>query len=159
MRQVFFQTCTEYGQYGTSATRLSFFGETINVDYFVEICATVFGTQFTRDRIEENIERFNVKFGGNNPEVTNAIFSSSIRDPLRLLNPDTWQLSDVFHFPTGSKCGNHTNFPNYLFLNFLAFQFGDLQSIEETDSDTVRGMKEHIRTTFQLWIWLNTIIH
>lgn len=95
--------CSEYGEFATSPSRQSTFGQTINIGFHVAICSRVFGEQFTEERIQDNVNRFNVKYGGVQPAVTNAIYSNSLRDPLRLLNVQKSYADSVLvaNFPTG----------------------------------------------------------
>jgi hypothetical protein len=133
-RQTFFQTCSEYGEFATSNSRQSIFAKTFDIEYYVEWCSRLFGEIFTRERMEEKIAHFNMKFGGLSPAIGKAVYTNFVRDPLSVLNVQEGSESvEVFNLPG------------------LISQPSDLQSIDETDLPEVRAAKQRIRELIVEW--------
>lgn len=85
-RQFYYLTCTEYGWFTTTDSANQPFGSNINTNYFVELCRRAFGDDITADIILANTERTNDRFGGSQPNITNAFFTNGGLDPHRSLN-------------------------------------------------------------------------
>jgi hypothetical protein len=133
-RQRLFQSCSEFGQYVTSNSRDSIFAQTISIDFFVEACSRVFGELYTLERMQDNINQYNMKFGGVTPMIDNAIFVNAARNPMSSLNVN--ESSDdveVFNVSGG------------------IYDFSDLQSISEYDNSEIREIKERIRAIIINW--------
>lgn len=83
-RQWIYQTCAEYGWFQTSNSDDQPFGSSFPVELFIQTCEDLYdGDVFSADKIERNVERTNVVFGGMNPAVTNAFFTQGQLDPWR----------------------------------------------------------------------------
>lgn len=85
-RQYHYLKCTEYGWFATTESTNQPFGNRLQVNYFTELCRRVFGDQITEESIRENVEDFNLSFGGSRPEITNAFFTNGGMDPNRAVN-------------------------------------------------------------------------
>ncbi|VDM48499.1 unnamed protein product [Toxocara canis] len=60
-----YQNCNEFGHFATSEDRNGFFGDTIPLSFFIGRCQDVFGPEYTKERILQNIASTNTYFGGN----------------------------------------------------------------------------------------------
>ncbi|XP_012279295.1 putative serine protease K12H4.7 [Orussus abietinus] len=85
-RQWLYQTCTEYGYYQTSNSNRSIFGTLFPLEYFLDMCADLYGNYYDRPALEFGIERTNIMYGGWIPEVTNVIFTNGNVDPWHSLS-------------------------------------------------------------------------
>lgn len=85
-RQYQYLTCIELGWFTTTDSDNQPFGTRITMNYFVELCRSVFGNWITEEMIRTNTERTNVSFGGSQPRITNAYFTNGGMDPHRDTN-------------------------------------------------------------------------
>lgn len=85
-RQYQYLVCTEFGWFTTTNAANQPFGSNINTDYYVELCRQTFGDELTADIILSNTERTNERFGGSEPNITNAFFTNGGLDPHRSIN-------------------------------------------------------------------------
>ncbi|KHN87475.1 Putative serine protease K12H4.7 [Toxocara canis] len=77
-----YQNCNEFGHFATSEDRNGFFGDTIPLSFFIGRCQDVFGPEYTKERILQNIASTNTYFGGNkNFKATDVIFPNGSDDP------------------------------------------------------------------------------
>ncbi|XP_049548662.1 putative serine protease K12H4.7 [Anopheles darlingi] len=135
MRQWLYQTCAEYGWYQISGSSNQIFGSSFPVELFVELCGDLYDGFFDETRIENNIARTNVMYGGWNPEVTNVFFTQGHLDPWRAMGiqADLNEHSPGVVIPGASHCA-------------------DLSSISAGDSQEMRAAKEKIFELVQQWL-------
>ncbi|XP_052868408.1 putative serine protease K12H4.7 [Anopheles cruzii] len=135
MRQWMYQTCAEYGWYQISGSADQIFGSSFPVDLFVEMCGDLYDGFFDETRMEANVQRTNVIYGGWNPEVTNVFFTQGQLDPWRAMGiqEDLNEHSPAVVIPGASHCA-------------------DLSSISERDSTEMRAAKERIFELVQVWL-------
>lgn len=80
-RQWWYQRCTELGWFHTSSGEPHTFGNKFPIGFFIQICADVFGKNFTGYYIQSGIDKTNQVYGGLNVYVTNVIFTHGTVDP------------------------------------------------------------------------------
>ncbi|CRL04374.1 CLUMA_CG017466, isoform A [Clunio marinus] len=134
-RQYQYLTCTEYGWFATTDSNNQPFGSRIRLNYFIELCRRVFGEWITEEMLQENDETFNLNFGGNRPQITNAFFTNGGMDPHRAVNV----LEDI-----GDSVEART-------LPFYGHSI-DLNSLSDDDSPTVRNAKIRVRELITQWV-------
>ncbi|KFB43595.1 AGAP001240-PA-like protein [Anopheles sinensis] len=135
MRQWLYQTCAEYGWYQISGSSNQIFGSSFPVDLFVELCKDLYDGFFDKTRMEENVERVNVLYGGWNPEVTNVFFTHGHLDPWRAMGiqEDLNDQSPAVVIPGVAHCA-------------------DLSSLSPRDSEEMRAVKEKILELVKKWL-------
>uniref|UniRef100_A0A0K0EVA4 Serine carboxypeptidase n=1 Tax=Strongyloides venezuelensis TaxID=75913 RepID=A0A0K0EVA4_STRVS len=88
------QTCNEFGYFQSSDLGYNIFESSCNVNLFVNICIDVFGKQFTRDKIDANVRRTNLYYGGNiNYHGSNVVMAYGSIDPWHVLGSYTYDSS------------------------------------------------------------------
>ena len=85
-RQFFYLTCTEYGWFPTTDGAKQPFGNRVTVDYFIEMCANIYGSWITEESLARNVINTNGRLGGSRPTITNALFTNGGMDPNRYIN-------------------------------------------------------------------------
>jgi len=76
------QTCNEFGFYQSTDRGYNIFGSSLPVNFFIDLCADVFGPQFTRETIDANVRRTNACYGGAlGYNGTNVVFVNGSEDP------------------------------------------------------------------------------
>ncbi|XP_030374873.1 putative serine protease K12H4.7 [Scaptodrosophila lebanonensis] len=79
-----YQRCKEFGNFPTSEKRYKDMTNKIPLKYFIRTCYMVFGEQFTRERIKENVQRTNAIFKhlhDENRPKGNIFFTRASLDP------------------------------------------------------------------------------
>ncbi|XP_066954266.1 LOW QUALITY PROTEIN: putative serine protease K12H4.7 [Macrobrachium rosenbergii] len=76
-----YQTCTEFGWYQSSDSDEQPFAHQFPLDFFIEMCQDIYGTNFTREVLYEGVARTNAIYGGLRPEVTRVVFPNGSIDP------------------------------------------------------------------------------
>ncbi|XP_049827751.1 putative serine protease K12H4.7 [Schistocerca gregaria] len=84
-RQWLWQTCTEFGYYQTTDSANQPFGNRMTLSYFTDMCALLYGSEYTAERVEEGVTNANLLYGGRNPDVTNVAFVNGGLDPWHAL--------------------------------------------------------------------------
>uniref|UniRef100_A0AAF5DPH0 Serine carboxypeptidase S28 family protein n=1 Tax=Strongyloides stercoralis TaxID=6248 RepID=A0AAF5DPH0_STRER len=80
------QTCNEFGYFQSSDLGYNIFESSCNVNIYINICIDVFGPQFTRNTIDQNIIRTNNFYGGNkNYYGSNVVMAYGSVDPWHAL--------------------------------------------------------------------------
>lgn len=92
-RQWTYQLCSQIGWFHTSGAEDQPFGDRFPVELYHAGCQAVFGDSFTEERLHRNSERFNILYGGLEPQVTNAVFVYGQHDPWSVIGRRT-DLSD-----------------------------------------------------------------
>ncbi|CEF71411.1 Peptidase S28 family-containing protein [Strongyloides ratti] len=88
------QTCNEFGYFQSSDLGYNIFESSCNVNIFINICIDVFGPQFTRETIDQNIIRTNNFYGGNtNYYGSNVVMAYGSVDPWHALGSYTYDKS------------------------------------------------------------------
>ncbi|KAK2587879.1 hypothetical protein KPH14_003976 [Odynerus spinipes] len=85
-REWFYQTCTEYGYYQTTNSKISIFGTLFPLDFFVKLCVDLYGDYYNGDYLESRIRRTNLLYGGSAPDLSNVIFTNGDVDPWHALS-------------------------------------------------------------------------
>ncbi|XP_066259153.1 putative serine protease K12H4.7 [Euwallacea similis] len=84
-RQWLYQTCTEYGFFQTSSQTNPIFSSRFDVTFFTDLCADVFGAQFTPSFTSAAIHATNVQYGGVNAPISNVVHFHGRIDPWHAL--------------------------------------------------------------------------
>lgn len=96
-RQWYYQTCTEFGWYQTTASDNQPFGRTLLVDFFYRFCSDLYGDRsvsstliedllmvsysFTTDVLYDGAARSNLKYGHIEPEINYVVSTHGTIDP------------------------------------------------------------------------------
>ncbi|XP_037942617.1 putative serine protease K12H4.7 [Teleopsis dalmanni] len=110
MRQWYYQTCSEFGWYTTTATRYHHpFASQVSLGFFQQLCRDVYNNSFTSDTISSSINQTNAYFGNtinwalaNNYETT--FFTHGQLDPWRAVGVQNG--SNVIVIPGYSHCAD-----------------------------------------------------
>lgn len=84
-RQWTYQTCTEFGFYQTSSYQPQVFGDQFPVEFFVNMCADIFGPKFNMGFLEKAVDGTNTLYGALGIEATNVVFVHGSIDPWHAL--------------------------------------------------------------------------
>ncbi|EFP07893.1 hypothetical protein CRE_14134 [Caenorhabditis remanei] len=80
------QTCSEFGYFQSADSGNSIFGAMKPVSFQVQRCMEMFGKEYTRGKIEENVEATNYRYGGvDGFRGTNVVFINGDVDPWHIL--------------------------------------------------------------------------
>jgi len=80
------QTCTEFGYYQSTDTPTNFYGQVINVDYYVRQCAEIYGANYNNASVYAAVDRINAMYGGrDNFSATNVMLPNGNVDPWHAL--------------------------------------------------------------------------
>ncbi|KAG5677971.1 hypothetical protein PVAND_007683 [Polypedilum vanderplanki] len=108
-RQWLYQTCSEFGFYQTSSNSSSIFGDRISIQYFMQLCIDVFGSNFNFNSLTNAVNRTNVMYGGLYPETTNVIYVQGSMDPwhaLGLTQTNSIQPQPTIYIDGTSHCAD-----------------------------------------------------
>ncbi|XP_018571430.1 putative serine protease K12H4.7 [Anoplophora glabripennis] len=94
-RQWMFQQCNEFGWFQPSAREDKVFGKGSSIDFLVRMCPDVFGAEFNRTYVEDNVDQTNAKYGGTDIDVTNVVFVHGSFDPFYPLGITESQNPDI----------------------------------------------------------------
>lgn len=135
-RQGLFSRCTDLGWFGGTTSPNDPMGDLVPINYFVESCADIFKQPFDLEQMLLDIDfETNQRFGGRNPNITNAVFTNGAinnwRDAAR--NEDLNESSPAFRIPNEGVGA-------------------ELQSISENDSIELREIKEEIQRLIVMWL-------
>ncbi|XP_055641290.1 putative serine protease K12H4.7 [Toxorhynchites rutilus septentrionalis] len=83
LRQRTYQLCTEFGWFRTAYADDQPFGYRVTMYFFQNICKAVFGEWLTSEVVVDGVHLTNMHFGGKNPRITNALFTSGGQEPAR----------------------------------------------------------------------------
>lgn len=83
LRQRTYQLCTEFGWFRTAYADDQPFGYRVTMYFFQNICKAAFGEWITHEVVADGVHLTNMHFGGKNPRITNALFTSGSQDPAR----------------------------------------------------------------------------
>lgn len=81
MRQWTYQTCAEFAWFQTSTSSDQIFGTKYPLDYFYRICNDLFNDKFSKEMIELNVKRTNIRYAGYSPDLTQVVFTNGGLDP------------------------------------------------------------------------------
>jgi len=80
------QTCTEFGYFQSTDKSNNIFGSTVPVDFYVDQCAQIYGSQFTGQSISQAINNTDMFYGGrDNFRGTNLVLPNGSQDPWHAL--------------------------------------------------------------------------
>ncbi|XP_013105194.2 putative serine protease K12H4.7 [Stomoxys calcitrans] len=130
MRQWIFQTCNEYGWYQTSASANQPFGTKFPLVFFTTMCADAYGSEYTNEFINQQIDHTNEFFGGLTP-VENVYMSHGQVDPWRGMGIQDENLATIIPFHAHCK---------------------DFGSIDDNDIPELRASKENIAELVRQWL-------
>lgn len=101
-----YQTCTEFAFFQTLDSNNEPFTHNFPLEYYVEICKALFGSDFDEKRADEGVKATNALYGGRDPNVTKVVFVNGDLDPWHTLSV-LKNLSDeapAFLIPKSSHC-------------------------------------------------------
>ncbi|KAF7272437.1 hypothetical protein GWI33_014783 [Rhynchophorus ferrugineus] len=84
-RQWTFQTCNEFGFYQTSSKKPQIFGTMFPVEFYLQQCADVYGSEFNASYVNRAVEFTNINYGALDIKVTNVVFVHGSVDPWHAL--------------------------------------------------------------------------
>lgn len=131
MRQWFYQTCTEYGWYQSSGSKLQPFGTKFPADLYINACKDAYSDALTSAAIHENVAATNEFFGALNPGTDNVYFTHGQLDPWRAMGLQ--------------EEGKATILPEYAHCM-------DFGSISKSDSAEMIASKEKIAELVRTWL-------
>jgi len=80
------QTCTEFGYFQSTDKTDNIFGSTVPVSFYVDQCTEVYGSQFSQQTVQQNIDSTNQYYGGrDNYRGTNLVLPNGDVDPWHAL--------------------------------------------------------------------------
>ncbi|KAJ8682094.1 hypothetical protein QAD02_017886 [Eretmocerus hayati] len=130
------QTCVEFGYYQTSYSKdSSAFGNSFNLDFFVDMCSDIFGEYHDKDLVDYGVNRTNIEYGGKFPDVTNVIFVNGDIDPWHALSvlEDLNESSPAIFISGSSHCQ-------------------DLKEDEVSDIPALTDARKQIRNIISKWL-------
>jgi len=107
-RAWWFQTCNEFGFYQTAAGRQQPFSKNITLQYFTDICQTLFGINATQ--VAQNVKNTVAKYGnGDHLKTSNIVFVRGLVDPWSSLcnsNSNLTASLPSYHLNSGAHCSD-----------------------------------------------------
>lgn len=79
-----YSQCSALGQFQTSDYPDLPFSNYFSVDFFIQQCQDIFGPQFSKQKIQESVDKTNKVYGGANVSATtlsNVVFTYGLTDP------------------------------------------------------------------------------
>jgi len=133
-RQYTWQLCTQLGWYHSSNSRFQPYGSSFPAEFRHIACGDIFD-DYTPERMNTNIARFNTARGGLNPGASNVFYVHGQLDPTRSVGVQvTWFESAPSLVILGASQGN------------------DLGPATEDDSEALTEAKETIKYAIYRWI-------
>lgn len=86
MRMWYHQTCAEYGYYQTTNSSKSIFGTLFPLSYYINLCIDLYGDYNEEKILDSRVERTNIMYGGELPDLRNVIFTNGDIDPWHALS-------------------------------------------------------------------------
>uniref|UniRef100_A0A914QC14 Uncharacterized protein n=1 Tax=Panagrolaimus davidi TaxID=227884 RepID=A0A914QC14_9BILA len=139
MRSWIWQTCNEFGFFGTTDSGNSFFGSRISLNFYIDICMDVFG--YNVEKIKAGIAKTLKVYGGmENYTGTNVIAPRGSIDPWSALALKASNDSSVIPYliEEGSHCS-------------------DMSPPSESDSESMKNLKALILQNIKKWIGVSPI--
>uniref|UniRef100_A0A8D8G138 Serine protease K12H4.7 n=1 Tax=Culex pipiens TaxID=7175 RepID=A0A8D8G138_CULPI len=134
-RQLAYQSCTEFGWFLTTDALDQPFGHRVDMEYFYNYCAAIFGGWLTPEVINDGIRRTNERFGGQNQDITNVLFVNGGLDPMRNISITEY----------------HEKESDAIVISEY-FSSADMGSISDQDSPELMKAKLRIEEFVQRWI-------
>ncbi|KAL1399041.1 hypothetical protein pipiens_008521 [Culex pipiens pipiens] len=134
-RQLAYQSCTEFGWFLTTDALDQPFGHRVDMEYFYNYCAAIFGGWLTPEEINDGIRRTNERFGGQNQDITNVLFVNGGLDPMRNISITEY----------------HEKESDAIVVSEY-FSSADMGSISDQDSPELMKAKLRIEEYVQRWI-------
>ncbi|CAH2102188.1 unnamed protein product [Euphydryas editha] len=130
-----YQTCTEFGYFQTTSSKSQPFTNNIGLNFYIEMCSVLFGTDFDEKRVDSGIRDTNVFYGGRTPNVTKVVFTNGDLDPWSTLGvlEDLSYNAPAVVIPRSSHCR-------------------DLFSNRENDIEELKEARIHIKYLIKNWI-------
>ncbi|XP_062555886.1 putative serine protease K12H4.7 [Armigeres subalbatus] len=136
-RQRLYLQCTGTGFFATTDSFYQPFGDQIDTEFYVEVCQHAFGEWIDEELIRGQVNRTNARFGGKQPDITDAHFTHGDIDPMLVTGI-------VEHSNQGAEA---TVIPN-------EFHAPDLESIDYVyDSPELIAAKEKTRNLIDYWVF------
>ncbi|XP_038119117.1 putative serine protease K12H4.7 [Culex quinquefasciatus] len=83
LRQRVYQFCTEFGWFLTADSADQPFGYRVTMYFFLNFCRSVFGEWLSSEVVADGVHLTNMHFGGQNPRISNVLFTNGALDPQR----------------------------------------------------------------------------
>lgn len=134
-RQLAYRSCTEFGWFLTTDAMDQPFGHRVDMEYFYNYCAAIFGGWLTPEVINDGVKRTNERFGGQHQDITNGLFVNGALDPMRNIS------ITEYHEKESDAIVISENFSS-----------ADMGSISDQDSPELKKAKLRIEEFVQRWI-------
>ncbi|XP_065079525.1 putative serine protease K12H4.7 [Ochlerotatus camptorhynchus] len=131
-----YQLCTEFGWFLTADSPDQPFGYRVTQYFFLNICKAVFGEWLTSEVVVDGVHLTNMHFGGQNPRISNVLFTNGGYDPSR-------DVSITEYYQAGSSA---MVIPGY-------FHTEDLYSISGYDSPAMLEAKHYVQLFIESWLF------
>ncbi|XP_063230883.1 putative serine protease K12H4.7 [Bacillus rossius redtenbacheri] len=134
-RQWMYQTCTEFGFFGTSSLAPHVFGDKFPLEYFVQQCSDVFGSRFNATSLNAGVKRTNKIYGGRSIQVSNVVFVQGSIDP--------WHTLGITH--------SNSNSSPAIFIKDTS-HCADMLGTSSTDLPQLTAARAQIRGYLRQWL-------
>ncbi|XP_053670445.1 putative serine protease K12H4.7 [Anopheles nili] len=135
LRQASYHDCTEFGYFQTTTSQDQPFGSRVTYDLFLAECQAAFGDWLSQEVVYEGVRLTNFHFGGQDPRITNVLYTNAALDPFRRVSITYYQnlLSNARVTPR-------------------AFIGDDIQSISGFDSEELLETKHMAEQYITTWL-------
>ncbi|XP_026315671.1 putative serine protease K12H4.7 [Hyposmocoma kahamanoa] len=132
-----YQTCTEFGFFQTLDYNNQPFTHNLPLEYYIEICTTLFGFDFDEKRVDKGVKATNALYGGRQPNITKVVFVNGDVDPWHSLSvlKDLSDEAPAILIPNSSHCKV-------------------LHRDTEQDSNEMREARKKVKSLIKSWIGL-----
>ncbi|XP_063709095.1 thymus-specific serine protease-like [Culicoides brevitarsis] len=134
-RQWYYQTCVDFGYYQSSGSPNQPFGKSFPVELYTQMCADAYDKSLTMQKIEENIQKTNEKYGALDPQVTNVFYTHGSIDPWAAMGitESNNEFAQAYVIPLHSHCA-------------------DLYSVSDRDTDEMKYAKQKVWDLVDKWL-------
>ncbi|XP_059468656.1 thymus-specific serine protease-like [Neocloeon triangulifer] len=87
-RQWIYHCCNEFGWFNPLSSPNQPFGQQVPLDFMLKFCSSVYGPEFTPERLEAGTARTNLLYGGKNPQASRIIYTVGTLDPVNPVQMD-----------------------------------------------------------------------
>lgn len=81
----YYQTCAEFGYFQTTAVDSFPFNINVSEDFYFDVCSGLFGPEFTRESIQDSVDKTNERYHGLKLNVEKVFFLNGDMDPWHTL--------------------------------------------------------------------------